>query len=185
MANPKGIIPRTVTRTIPNPAAGTGTPLVYSPAAFNESDYAFMPSWIDVPAGQMSLRLPGVTPDDQYYNNFWVRAVNDNVRNVVEVVSSEGSIGLSNAASGRGAWAGAMGLNIVRITPTAFVTQQTGNTNLLTVTVTEHYESGAATEHVVTFTIRNNAEGTYQVGPYRVFVDTKGNTQIRACYIVP
>jgi len=32
--------------------------------------------------------------------------------------------------------------------------------------------------------INNNAAGTYQVGIYRVYVDTKGNTQIHECYIV-
>jgi len=34
------------------------------------------------------------------------------------------------------------------------------------------------------FTIANNSAGTYGVGGYKVYVDTKGNTQIRECYIV-
>ena len=32
--------------------------------------------------------------------------------------------------------------------------------------------------------ISNNAAGTYAVGKYKVYVDTKGNDQIRECYIV-
>ena len=70
-------------------------------------------------------------------------------------------------------------------TPTASVTKQNGNKNLLTVTVTERYTSidreVVSTEQ---FSIDNNAAGTYKVGNYNVYVDTKGNTQIRDCYIV-
>ena len=35
-----------------------------------------------------------------------------------------------------------------------------------------------------TLKINNNAAGAYEVGGYKVYVDTKGNDQIRACYIV-
>ena len=27
----------------------------------------------------MNVIIPDVEPDDQYYNNFWVRAVNDSI----------------------------------------------------------------------------------------------------------
>ena len=33
-------------------------------------------------------------------------------------------------------------------------------------------------------TINNNAAGTYTVGDYKVYVDTKGNTQVRSISIV-
>jgi predicted phosphodiesterase len=66
----------------------------------------------------------------------------------------------------------------------AFVTKLNGNQNDLTITITNIYENGS--EEVVaalTIQISNNAAGTYEVGGYKVYVDTKGNDQIRACYI--
>ena len=56
--------------------------------------------------------------------------------------------------------------------------------NELNVTVTETYQNSKTNQISETFTIKNNAESTYTVGDYQVFVSTKGNTQIRACYIV-
>jgi len=73
---------------------------------------------------------------------------------------------------------------MVSATPTASVRVIPGNTNELTVNVTELYSNGTVEIITVTITIRNNAEGIYQVGPYRVFVDTKGNDQIRQIYII-
>lgn len=70
------------------------------------------------------------------------------------------------------------------VVPRAVVTRQPGSSNSLTITVTETYPSGAVVELTETVTIRNNAAGTYRVGPYRVFVDTKGNTQVRDIRIV-
>ncbi len=70
-------------------------------------------------------------------------------------------------------------------TPSAAVEKLKGNQNRLTVSVTERYSDGstkkAFTEEVL---ISNNAAGVYQVGPYKVYVDTKGNDKIRECYIV-
>ncbi|MDR0296128.1 MAG: VWA domain-containing protein [Prevotellaceae bacterium] len=62
---------------------------------------------------------------------------------------------------------------------TAKVDKLTGNQNRLWITVTD--TKGTTTEN---FMIDNNAAGTYQVGNYGVYVDTKGNTQIRTCYFV-
>jgi len=73
---------------------------------------------------------------------------------------------------------------VIKATPSAYVTQYPGNKNDLTITVTELYNTGAIITYTETFVINNNAAGTYKVGPYRVYVDTKGNTQIRECYIV-
>ena len=72
----------------------------------------------------------------------------------------------------------------VDVTPYASVEKLNGNKNNLTITIIEDYAYGEIMEYTKTFSIDNNAAGTYAVGPYKVYVDTKGNTQIRACYIV-
>jgi len=59
-----------------------------------------------------------------------------------------------------------------------------GNKNNLTITVTELRSDFKIKTVSETFSINNNAAGTYNVGNYKVYVDTKGNDQIRACYIV-
>ena len=75
--------------------------------------------------------------------------------------------------------------------PFARVDYIMGNQNLLRITVTEVLLDGA--RHVITreILIENNAKGTYPIGPcpicgrsYSVYVDTKGNDQVRECYIV-
>ena len=75
-------------------------------------------------------------------------------------------------------------LTVVRVTPTAVVEKLNGNKNNLTITITELYSDG--TKNIITkiFSINNNAAGKYAVGEYTVYVDTKGNTQIREIYIV-
>jgi hypothetical protein len=73
---------------------------------------------------------------------------------------------------------------IVRLQPSAFVTKLNGNQNDLTITVTETWSDGLIRPVRVTLRIPNNAAATYTVGPYRVYVDTKGNDQIRACDLV-
>jgi hypothetical protein len=70
------------------------------------------------------------------------------------------------------------------VTVTASVEKLNGNKNNLTIFVTEHYSDGKEIPVKATFSIDNNAADTYVVGPYKVYVDTKGNVQIRACYIV-
>jgi len=79
---------------------------------------------------------------------------------------------------------------VVSAEASAYVTKQNGNTNRLTVTVVETYSNGVGGVDVFTetsaaqFEIKNNASGTYIVAGYAVYVDTKGNDQIRECYIV-
>ena len=73
---------------------------------------------------------------------------------------------------------------IDNVTPTASVKQLTGNKNDLTITITEKLSDGTTNIISQTFSINNNAANTYTVGSYRVYVDTKGNTQIRDCRIV-
>jgi len=72
--------------------------------------------------------------------------------------------------------------NII-VTPSAQVNKLTGNKNLLTVVVTESFPLAAAKTIETSFSIDNNSSGYYYVGDYTVYVDTKGNTQIRECYI--
>jgi len=73
---------------------------------------------------------------------------------------------------------------LVSAAPAAKVAKLNGSRNDLTITVTELYSDGSEIEITATISINNNAAGTYEVGGYKVYVDTKGNDQIRACYIV-
>ena len=66
----------------------------------------------------------------------------------------------------------------------AWVEKIPGNQNRLHITVTEYLPDGSVNVITETFMIPNNAEGTYQVGGYSVYVDTKGNIQIRQCEVV-
>ncbi|MCL2642250.1 MAG: hypothetical protein FWD52_01855, partial [Candidatus Bathyarchaeota archaeon] len=75
-------------------------------------------------------------------------------------------------------------VTVVSVSPTAVVKQLNGNKNDLTITITEKLSDGTTNVISQTFSINNNAANTYTVGSYNVYVDTKGNTQIRACYIV-
>jgi hypothetical protein len=69
-------------------------------------------------------------------------------------------------------------------TASAFVTKLNGNKNDLTITVTELRSDFTIKKTTEKFSINNNTADTYKVGNYNVYVDTKGNDQIRACYIV-
>jgi len=66
----------------------------------------------------------------------------------------------------------------------ASVYQYPGNKNDLTITVFEVWTDGVVFPVTQTITISNNAAGTYTVGPYKVYVNTKGNDQIRELYLV-
>ncbi len=74
---------------------------------------------------------------------------------------------------------------LVSAVPTATVEQLAGPTNDLTVTVTETYSRGTTKAVTDTFRIRKNASGTYVVGSYRVYVATRGNTEVREVRLVP
>ena len=50
--------------------------------------------------------------------------------------------------------------------------------------MTEVFDNGTENEITESFMIRNNASDIFEVGNYRVFVNTQGNTQIREIYIV-
>jgi len=66
----------------------------------------------------------------------------------------------------------------------ASVEKLNGNKNNLTIKITEQLSDGSVNIIEETISINNNAAGTYEVGGYKVYVDTKGNTQIRECYLV-
>jgi len=75
------------------------------------------------------------------------------------------------------------------LTVSASVEQLKGNKNNLTVSVfvieySDDCNDIVISEYCETFLIDNNAAHTYKVGGYQVYVNTKGNDQIRACYIV-
>ena len=89
-------------------------------------------------------------------------------------------------AAGASEWSEVVVVDTVEsATASAVVNQLQGNQNELVITINEIYvdgtESGDLTE---TFLINNNAEGIYRVGRYDVFVNTKGNNQVREIYIV-
>ncbi|MBR0599824.1 hypothetical protein [Sinanaerobacter chloroacetimidivorans] len=71
--------------------------------------------------------------------------------------------------------------------PSAVIEKLSNNKNSLTVTVTETFfkEGNAVFNRGLAkkFSIDNNAAGTYDVEGYKVYVDTKGNTQVRECKI--
>jgi len=73
---------------------------------------------------------------------------------------------------------------VYSVTPTAYVEKLTGNQNRLFITVTVVYTDGAVEVFEWNGLIDNNASAAYPVGDYLVYVDTKGNIQIRECYIV-
>ncbi|GAB3395652.1 hypothetical protein GCM10027568_28060 [Humibacter soli] len=70
------------------------------------------------------------------------------------------------------------------VTARASVQKLRGATNDLTIVATLTKGDGQVTDYAKTFVIANNAAGTYQVGPYRIYVSTKGNTQIRDIHVV-
>ena len=74
--------------------------------------------------------------------------------------------------------------NFVSATVSAYVTKLNGNKNDLTITVTELYFDGSTLTIEKTFRIDNNAAAQYSVGDYMIYIDTKGNTQIRDCRFV-
>jgi len=75
-------------------------------------------------------------------------------------------------------------ITLIGAFPTASVKVLSGNKNDLTITVTETYSDGSIKKITETVSINSNAAGSYRVGRYVVYVDTKGNDQIRQCYIM-
>jgi hypothetical protein len=73
---------------------------------------------------------------------------------------------------------------VVSAIPAASVKKLNGNKNDLIVDVTETFSDGSTNKITRTVSINNNAAGSYEVGSYAVYVDTKGSDQIRQCYIV-
>ncbi|MEU6205717.1 M20/M25/M40 family metallo-hydrolase [Micromonospora musae] len=73
---------------------------------------------------------------------------------------------------------------VVDAEPSAVVRKLKGNKNELTITVQQTHVNGSKSPVTATFTIHNNASGVYRVGDYQVYVETKGNTQVRKICIV-
>jgi hypothetical protein len=97
---------------------------------------------------------------------------------------------LENPAATQGeidAAAAALNAAIDMLAPVTFaasVEKLTGNTNYLTVTVYEWNRDGTVATVTEKFEIKNNAIGVYGVGPYDVYVDTKGNDKIKEIYLM-
>lgn len=74
---------------------------------------------------------------------------------------------------------------LVSIVPGAVVEKIPGNKNNLTITIMGTFSDGS-TKMIAekTFVIDNNAIGVYEVGGYKIYVDTKGNIQIRDIHVV-
>ena len=73
---------------------------------------------------------------------------------------------------------------VIGADPSAYITVKPGANNDLTITITEQLSNGNTNEITKTFSIKNNAAAVYALGDYSVYVDTKGNDQIRDCKIV-
>ena len=58
-----------------------------------------------------------------------------------------------------------------------------GNQNKLIITITEYLSNGTTNVITASILIDKNSAGTYDVGGYKIYVDTKGNTQIRDLYV--
>ena len=70
------------------------------------------------------------------------------------------------------------------VTPVATVEKLKGNQNQLTIAVKESFPLTPSRMEMTSFMINNNAAGYYPVGKYTVYVDTKGNTQVRDIFVL-
>jgi len=70
------------------------------------------------------------------------------------------------------------------VTPVAAVEKLSGNQNLLTIAVKESFPLTPSRMEKTSIMINNNAAGYYSVGNYTVFVDIKGNTQVRDIFVL-
>jgi len=137
-----------------------------------------------------------ITVEGEHYHTIeWISGMGNLVAtgNSINLLDHKDEIGsyIRFQLKGEGgiSWANPMLLErvdaeLLEAVPTAFVTKLNGNQNMLTITVAEMYEYDNIVVITESFMIRNNAEGVYQVDDYKIFVDTKGNVQIRAIYIV-
>ena len=75
-------------------------------------------------------------------------------------------------------------IHLISAAASAKVDKLNGNQNRLNITVKEVYSDGSPGEEFLSLLINSNSAGNYVVGPYTVYVDTKGNDQIRACDII-
>jgi len=74
--------------------------------------------------------------------------------------------------------------NPIKVTVSAYVKQTTGNTNQLFITIIEHYPNNIANIETYQITALNNDATVYKAGKYNVYVNVKGNTDVRECRLV-
>lgn len=89
-------------------------------------------------------------------------------------------------ASGASEWSSVASVDtVLSAKASAFINHLKGSQNELIITIDEVYKDGTRSSDLKNkFSINNNAKGVYQVGRYEVFVNMKGNTQVREIYIV-
>ena len=139
--------------------------------------------------------------NDDYIENYGTICNMDHWNNVGGIIDNfamfindgyfanyEGTVNNNGGSiTGDGAWVGNDPVEketFIRAEAAAFVDKLKGNQNLLTITITEYFTGKPPKSFSREFMIDNNAAGTYTVGDYKVFVNTKGNVQIREIYIV-
>ncbi len=88
-------------------------------------------------------------------------------------------------AAGASEWSDAYAVDtVVAAIPSAFLRGLQGSQNELSITVAETYWDETTAEVSEMHLIDNNSAGTYAVGPYQVFVDTRGNDGVRDIRLV-
>ena len=139
---------------------------------------AYTPDY-DAYTGVLSFQLPERFPSTDVRDAFHVATFE--AKNAAGAVARETIIFYADTTK-------AMEPAPIAAVPAASIVKLNGNKNELTIAITEVVTDGASeivtNVYTKTFSINNNAADTYTVNGYKVYVDTKGNDQIRACYIV-
>ena len=82
-------------------------------------------------------------------------------------------------------WAGLPPINApiapIKVVPTAYVIKTTGNTNQLFITISEYYPNNVVKSETYQIIAKNNDATVYKAGKYNVYVNVKGNTDVREC----
>jgi len=125
--------------------------------------------------------LYAIGPGETIEFNVWVRTIGE--------TPGDFDLKVSAVSETNSQKRGEAGLSVIsNVTASAYVVKESGNTNDLYITATEFYIDGTSIEFTTMFVIDNNAADYYPMdtasGVYTVYVDTKGNIQIRACEIV-
>jgi len=130
----------------------------------------------------------GIIQNDGFLNN-GLTLINYNlIINNNEILNNpdfSGEIINYGAFEGAGIWKGTPPINTpIKVVPTAYVIKTTGNTNQLFITITEYYPNGIVKSETYQITAKNNDATVYKAGKYNVYVNVKGNTDVREIRLV-